>query len=295
MGQHVHVGVHRRDRVGHRRGVGEHPEALLVRLVDDHVQGVGLGPAGSGDQDGLDRVIAVLLGLADGGAGHVVRDGGQGLDRTIRRPGRVGAAGVGVLAGRLRIGRLREALGEGHDQGRIESRALDLAGVQPPLQLQDLGVVAHREHGREARVQEALHIGGRRVFQPGVGIADEQVPVGVDEAGHHGHAVGVDLRARRALGRLAAADRDDPPVLGHHRAMLDDLPGPVDDAGVADDQVLRQGAAGAGHAERNSRAARQDRLLQRHRPSPGFCLAGFDGFDAAPSIPHGSGGRRTLA
>ncbi len=92
--------------------------------------------------------------------------------------------------------------------------------------------------------------------------------MGVDEAGHHGHAVGVDLHARRALGRLAAADRDDPAVLGHHRAMLDDLARPVDDAGVADDQVLRQRAAHAGHAKRHSRAARQDRLLKRHRPLP---------------------------
>ena len=94
VGQHIDVGVHRGQGVLHGGGVGEDAQALAVRLVHDHRQGVAFGAARGCKHEGLDGIETFLFGRADRRAALLVRNGrGRGL-RAVRGPRRIRAGEI---------------------------------------------------------------------------------------------------------------------------------------------------------------------------------------------------------
>ena len=95
------------------------------------------------------------------------------------------------------------------------------------LELHDARARAAAGHQRRvAGFEELLHPRGRLLLEPLLGVAADDVAMGVDEARHHGHALGVDrrsaggVRGRRARPRRCVAVRAPP------RAALDRVAAP---------------------------------------------------------------------
>src|SRR5262249_7064767 len=231
----------------HVPGMAGDAHALLVGLVGDHLEHLGLE-----ELRNLDGLVAVLLLL--------LHDRARG--RLVRHL-HVAAPGARALG-------LELALACAHRlPGRPEPRAADqpflgafLLGEAPGAVL--LGLDLHA--GRDAEMQ--------------VDLAPERFPmaVAVDEARQHGLAADVDdLGARRHLHLAGAADRPEAAVLDHDDRVLDrGAAGAVDQGPALDHERLR-GWGGCGQCGR----ADQDReRFSDHMLPFGPLLAGLALFPA---------------
>ena len=122
--------------------------------------------------------------------------------------------------------------------GHQQPRALQRARLDTLTRLDAFDRADGAEDGRKAGVEKLLELRRRPGLEPLRAVALDDVPVGVDEAGHQRPPLRIDpLGARDRRGR-AGGHRDDLAVAHHHGAALDHAAFAVDDPRVDDGQVL---------------------------------------------------------
>ena len=236
--QDVGAGFDRRDGVLDAGGVGHAANAQALGLVDD--DGQGRRPRAA---PGVTRITALMASTPEATASRTKArtssSGMAGAAAVGRKPGRA----VSVRAGSpprppppRPPGAGRRKLGKG---GNDDARAVQLPFVNAPLQLYlARRRAAGRLNCREARFQKLAHAVGSLGLQPLIGRTPDDVPVGIDEAGHQSPALGVDLDRAVGDGGVACADRHDPAILDDDTSVGNDASVSIDDPGVGDDQIL---------------------------------------------------------
>jgi hypothetical protein len=142
---------------------------------------------------------------------------------------------------------------------RPQTRTLDFAGFEPPPEFQDgLERIAARKYSRESSVQEFLHSLDGLLLQPLRSVSLHHMTMGINEAGHDGHAFRVDCLRSWRVCRNALGKRDDPPIPNNDRPARDGPAVAVNDPRVSDHQTLGRetldGAKGTEQRQTDARA-----------------------------------------
>ena len=247
----VGAGVDGRDRVDDGHGVRDRQDAELLGLVGDELQRRSFGAVARHDDQRLDRVDAARVRRAHGGQRVRGRNAGRRGSGAVRGARRVRARGIDAAAA-------EHGARQRHERRGDDPRPDGLAAFGAPAQLEDLVErIDRREDRREAGREVLAHVGGRLLGEPARGIALDDVAMRVDEARHHGAAAGVDAHGVRGGARRVGADARDAAVAHDDRAALDRVTRAVEDAGVADHEVLRRGRRSAKQQLASSASAKR--------------------------------------
>src|SRR5581483_10163654 len=158
-------------------------------FLHDYRQRVAFGSARSCNHESLDCIEPVLFGGANRGARLVVWNGRGRRVRPIRRPRRIGPCQVGERAARWG-GWCGGRCCQRDDAGGIQRWTCYFAARESTAELQNgMRVVTHREDRGETGIYEGPHVLGTVIREPRARLAADDVPMRIDETGHHSHAM----------------------------------------------------------------------------------------------------------